>query len=189
MKRWLSRALRPAARFLDGPVARLGRLWSHARFAARIESSLPTSTVVLGTPEVHGTGRVEVGANALLYPGLYLETHGEGRISIGEGVVLSRGVHIVARAPLRIEDGVMIGEYVSIRDGNHRVEPGQSVRYTGHEVAPIAIGANAWIGRGAMILPGVTIGAGAIVGANAVVTRDVEAGATAVGVPARRISR
>ena len=49
----------------------------------------------------------------------------------------------------------------------------------------IHIGANVWIGGGAIILPGVTIGDDAVVGAGAVVTRDVPAGATAVGNPAR----
>ncbi|MES2903689.1 MAG: serine O-acetyltransferase EpsC [Pseudomonadota bacterium] len=43
------------------------------------------------------------------------------------------------------------------------------------------------IGSGAQILGPITIGAGAKVGANAVVTRDVEPGATMVGIPAKPV--
>ena len=50
---------------------------------------------------------------------------------------------------------------------------------------PVSIGRNVWIGGGAIILPGITIGDDAIIGAGSVVTRDVPAGATAVGNPAR----
>ena len=49
------------------------------------------------------------------------------------------------------------------------------------------IGDDVWIGAGALILPGVTVGDGAIVGAGAVVTKDVPAGETYAGVPARSI--
>jgi acetyltransferase-like isoleucine patch superfamily enzyme len=46
---------------------------------------------------------------------------------------------------------------------------------------------DASIGSGATILCGIRIGKGAMVGAGAVVTRDVPAGATVVGNPARRV--
>jgi UDP-2-acetamido-3-amino-2,3-dideoxy-glucuronate N-acetyltransferase len=49
----------------------------------------------------------------------------------------------------------------------------------------IAVGQGTAIGSGALILGGVKIGARATIGAGAVVTRDVAAGATVVGVPAR----
>ena len=45
------------------------------------------------------------------------------------------------------------------------------------------------IGAGARVLGKITVGAGAVVAANAVVLRDVPAGATVAGVPARVICR
>jgi len=49
----------------------------------------------------------------------------------------------------------------------------------------ITIGADCWIGARAILTAGVTVGDGAVIGAGSVVTRDVPAGAIAVGVPAR----
>jgi len=55
--------------------------------------------------------------------------------------------------------------------------------------ADVVIGDDAWIGTGAIILPGIRIGEGAIVGAGSVVTRDVPPRAIVAGVPARVIKR
>lgn len=51
--------------------------------------------------------------------------------------------------------------------------------------APVRIGRSCFIGTRAIILKGVTIGDGAVVGAGAVVARDIPAGATVIGNPAR----
>lgn len=185
VKRSVSAMLRAVARATAGLRGGVRRAWAHARLAAAVDGSLDASVVVGGPVEVHGTGRIALGRDLFLYREVYLETQDDGAIEIGDGVVLSRGVHIVAFAGVRIGAGSMIGEYASVRDANHRHGPGLAVRAAGHEAAPIHIGRNVWIGRGVAVLAGVTIGDGAVIGANAVVTRDVPAGAVAVGIPAR----
>lgn len=165
------------------------RIYGHARLGAHLRAPLPSTVVVLGKAWVYGTGAICFGEHSLLYPDLHLETQGEALITLGPGLVLSRGVHLVAMAGITIGQGTMIGEYTSIRDANHRREAGRAIRDAGHTAKPIRIGAEVWIGRGAMVLGGVTIGDGATVGANAVVTRDVAPGATVVGVPAAEIGK
>ena len=82
----------------------------------------------------------------------------------------------------------MLGPRVQIYCAEHHKDP--DLRSQGIEIArPVAIGSDVWIGGGAIILGGVTIGDGAIVGAGSVVTRDVAAGATVVGNPARPVKR
>ncbi|BBF99482.1 MULTISPECIES: DapH/DapD/GlmU-related protein [Pseudonocardia] len=55
--------------------------------------------------------------------------------------------------------------------------------------APIAIGADAWLGAGVIICPGVTIGPDSVVGAGSVVTRDVGERVLVAGNPARTVRR
>jgi acetyltransferase-like isoleucine patch superfamily enzyme len=133
---------------------------------------------------VHGSGRVRIGENVLLYPGVHLETQGNARIELGESLVISSGAHIVAMSGITIGEGSLIGEYASIRDANHSRKPGQPIRDSGFQSKPIIIGREVWLGRGVTVLGGVTIGDKATVGANAVVTRNVPPGVTVVGVPA-----
>lgn len=52
---------------------------------------------------------------------------------------------------------------------------------------PTEVGNDVWLGRNAIILPGVRVGNGAIVGAGAIVTKDVPDYAVVVGNPARVI--
>ena len=56
------------------------------------------------------------------------------------------------------------------------------------QTAPIVVGARAFVGLRAIILPGVTIGEGAVVGAGAIVTHDVAPGQTVAGNPARPLA-
>jgi acetyltransferase-like isoleucine patch superfamily enzyme len=51
----------------------------------------------------------------------------------------------------------------------------------------VTVAAGAFVGIGASVLPCLTVGADATVGGGALVHRDVPAGATVVGVPAKVI--
>jgi bifunctional UDP-N-acetylglucosamine pyrophosphorylase/glucosamine-1-phosphate N-acetyltransferase len=51
------------------------------------------------------------------------------------------------------------------------------------------IGANVFVGSDSMLIAPITVGDGVVIGAGSVVTKDVPAGATVVGVPARQIKR
>lgn len=55
--------------------------------------------------------------------------------------------------------------------------------------ASITIEHDVWIGRDALILPGVTIGTGAVIGSRAVVAKDVPPYAIVVGNPGRAVRR
>jgi acetyltransferase-like isoleucine patch superfamily enzyme len=192
IKALLSRLLQPLAGAWQKLRPAGLRLWSHASLSAGLGLAVDPSVVIEGPVELHGTRHIDLGRRLYLYPEQYWETRAEGRICIGDGVVLSRGVHLVAYAGLSIGAGSMIGEYASLRDANHR-RPSAclhtlALRDSGHSAAPISIGRNVWIGRGAVVLAGVRIGDGAVVGANAVVTHDVPAGAVVGGVPARPLA-
>ncbi len=184
MKRVITALLVPLARLTKSGDS-LRRVWAHAKLSSRIDGAVDASVVVLGAPEIHGTGRITLGRNLYLYRELYLETQETGSISIGDDVVISRGAHIVSFARVTIGEKSMIGEYASLRDANHNFGDGAPLRYSGHTARPIEIGRNVWIGRGTTVLGGVRIGDNAVVGANAVVTRDVPEGAIVAGVPAR----
>ncbi len=105
-------------------------------------------------------------------------------IRIGARAFLNFGCVILDVAPVTIGAGAQIGPNVMICAADHPRDA--QTRRAGLEFGrPVTIGAFAWIGAGAVLLPGVSVGEGAIVGAGAVVTRDVTPGATVAGNPAR----
>ncbi len=186
LKNILLALLRPLAWFERVIGQRWLRLWSLARLREGVRH-VDASSVILGPVELHGTRNIHIGANALIYPGVYLETQGAGVIRIGAGVVLSRGVHIVAFERVSLDDDCMVGEYASIRDANHQLSD-SAIRQSGHVSAPIEMGRNVWLGRGVTVLKGVSIGASSVVGANAVLTKSIGAGVIVGGVPARPLN-
>ena len=105
-------------------------------------------------------------------------------ISLGAGVFLNFGCIILDVARVSIGDMTQVGPGVQFLAADHPRDPKQ--RQQRLELGrPISLGLNVWVGGGALFMPGVTVGDDAIVGSGAVVTRDVQAGTTVVGNPAR----
>lgn len=87
---------------------------------------------------------------------------------------------------LSIGDRVSIAPRVTIVTSSH---PNNSLirSFAPLAAGPVVIEADAWIGAGAIVLPGVRIGRGAVIGAQSVVAADVPPLHVAAGQPARTL--
>lgn len=105
---------------------------------------------------------------------------------VGYSSVLNRGARVGrrtrAQAHCIIGPGVVVEEDVFLAPG---VQILTGTMNTMASRPPGRLGRACQIGAGALVLPGVSIGEEAVVGAGAVVTKDVPAGATVRGAPAR----
>ena len=120
------------------------------------------------------------------------------RSRVGTFVEVQRGAEIGAACKIQshtfICDGVTIGDEVFIGHGvmfvndkrpRATADSGELQTEADWEMLRTVVEDRASIGTGATILGGVRIGPAATVGAGSVVTRDVAAGETVVGNPAR----
>ena len=109
---------------------------------------------------------------------------GGRHLHLGSGVYANFNLTLVDDGHIYVGDKVMFGPNVTLTTANHPIEP--SLRARGLQYnKDIYIGENAWIGAGAVILPGVRVGNNAVIGAGSVVTKDIPDGVVAVGVPCR----
>lgn len=154
---------------------------------------------------------VIIGDNALIRSGTIIYSN----VEIGNG--LRTGHRVLIRENCKIGDNVLIGTN-SVLDGNCQVGNNVNVQtdayitaYTtieddvfigprvvttndkymfyGAKLAGPTIKKGAKIGANATLLPGVVIGEGTVVGSGAVVTKDVPAGMTVAGNPARTFNQ
>jgi maltose O-acetyltransferase len=86
---------------------------------------------------------------------------------------------------VRIGDFSLFGPWVQILTPMHPFNA--ALRRRQEYGKPVQIGADVWVGGGALILAGVCIGSRAVIGAGSVVTRDVPEGVFAAGNPCRVI--
>ena len=111
---------------------------------------------------------IEIHPGAMIGCGFFVD-HGSG-VVIGETAIIGRNVTLY--------QGVTLGGVLPAVDSDAQRAVKRHPTLD-HDVI---------VGSGAQILGDITVGKGAKVGGNSVVTRDVPAGATVVGVPARQLA-
>jgi len=120
-----------------------------------------------GVPFVHQRARIQIPWNLTMHDrsclGDRANAYSLGEIEIGERAVVAQeaylctGTHDLAKSALPLQ------------------------------VAKITIGADAFVGARAFILPGITVGNRAVIGAGSIVTKDVADSVIVAGNPAREI--
>lgn len=113
----------------------------------------------------------------------------------GAKLVLDRnvglsGTVLCAGASIEVGEGTIFGSGAMVMDNDFHEPAGEwgwsnDSNICGRIARPVKIGRGVFVGARAIILKGVTIGDRAVIGAGAVVTKDVPAGHTAAGNPAR----
>jgi len=119
-------------------------------------------------------------------------------VKIGTFVEIQKGVKVGNRCKISshsficegvtLEEGVFIGHNVTFTNDRYpraTNRHGELQTEADWKCVPTLVKRGASIGSGATLLCGITIGENAMIGAGSVVTKDVPAGATVAGNPAR----
>ena len=116
-------------------------------------------------------------------------------VAIGSGTFVNVNCVFLDSAAIRIGADVLIAPGVQLLTVTHPLAAAERIVAPSERSAgtapyrtyarPITVGDGAWLGAGAIVLPGVTIGANAVIGAGSVGTSDIPPDCLALGQPCR----
>ena len=107
-------------------------------------------------------------------------------LEVGNDVYIGFNSYL-GQGEVKLEDEVLIGNFVSITASNHLIK-GDSFRFGGYKAESITIGRGSWIGAQSAITAGVSIGKSCLVAAGSIVTKSVNDSMVVGGVPAKEIA-
>lgn len=140
-----------------------------------IHETATVETSTLSGVEVREYGTIhdsEIGPDSRIYERVSVK-----KSTIGESVDINANTYV---ENAEIGDRVQIGPNASVVGVTHDLTS-EGMEHRNDRFEEIVIEDGAFVGAGAVVLPGVRIGANAVVGANVTVTDDVTAGTVVRG--------
>ena len=135
-------------------------------------------------------GKITIGDQAYICRFVEFSVPAGGELLLGKNVFVGRGVVLSAHRRVAIGNHTMLGEYVSIHDNDHCMDPSDvPIAERGYVSDVLEIGPNCWVGARAVLVRGGGMQENCVLGAGAVLTHKLSMGTVATGVPARPIIR
>lgn len=142
------------------------------RYKSRYKSGFIERLACRASVRLYDRGHICLERNVELAPYVDVQVHGKGRLHIGASTYMNRYCLISCHGHISIGERCMFGPGVKIFDNNHRFNKNTGV--SGDlSIGEISIGNRCWIASDAIILKGARIGDNCVIAAGCIIDYDV----------------